>query len=428
MYIVIIITAVVVLVAIRLLYVFSDKIKFFSTGLDNGFKFSEISLLWKLAKVCELEEPVALYWSVPALNRSISQIISDSRRTGTENTDKVQSFLSKLYKYRTKIDIESDKKKGLDSTKYLDKGQRLRIIFPGHGVFTSEILNNGHEIIIKTPVQKNIIKVEGKDWISHPVSVYLWRKGDANYVFDTVVTNSGVFNGNSVIYLAETDKLLRAQKRKSVRCQCNLFASLYFIKSEVTDYNMVETAPGYRCLLEDISEDGALVRVGGKGRTNVQIKLQFQIGETFIIMFGVIRAVEYNKTLNQSRLHFECIHLEKEMKNTILSYVYNVLPQDQKDVFDALSQTEADAEEDPNAPDEESDQSLLENQSSVSNDEHAENSSTNSSQDTDSDISKSAHTSPEDSQYTMSLPKIKATEEDLENLSELPVNDDDKQK
>ena len=415
MYIVIIITVAVFAVVIRLLFKFSGKIKFFATGLDNGFKLNEIALLWTLSKQCDLEEPLALYWSVPSLNKSISTIISDSRQKGTENSDKVQNFLSKLYKYRTKIDLESEGKKGLDSTKYLDKGQRLRIILPGHGVFTSEIVNNGHELVVRTPVQKNVIKVEGSEWVSHPVSVYLWRKGDASYVFDTVVTNSGVFNGNAVIYLSQTDKLLRAQKRKSVRCQCNLFASLYFLKSEITDYNMVETAPGYRCLLEDISEDGALVRVGGKGRNNVQIKLQFQLGDIFVIMFGIVRAVEYNKTLNQSRLHFECIHLEKEMRNAILSFVYNVLPQDQKDVFDALSQTEADAAEDPNAPSESKGDGQSAN--GASDEPAAEN--------TDSiSLSKTMPVQSDAGQNdNVELPDVDVSAEDLENLSELPVQD-----
>ena len=62
-----------------------------------------------------------------------------------------------------------------------------------------------------------------------------------------------------------------------------------------------------------------------------------------------IKNSEYNKEINQSRLHFECIHLEEKMKNAILSYVYNVLPQEQKDIFDALSGTEEDMAADETA-------------------------------------------------------------------------------
>lgn len=350
-----IITALVVLLLIRMITLFSDRIEFFTTGNDNGFTFSEIILLWKLAKLVSLEEPQALFISVPTLNLAISNLITDARRKGIENSERIQSFLTKLYKFRTKINLEHENKKGLDSTKYLDKGQRLRIIFPGKGVFTSEILNNGYEIIIRLPLQNNTVKVVSDQWINHDISVYLWRKGDASYVFDTRVTNAGVFNGQTVLYLAQTKDLLRAQKRRSVRCECNLNAAMYFIHKEIVDFNMIETDPGYKVVLEDISEDGAMIRVGGQGIVNAQIKLQFKINDSIILMYGIVRAVEYNKEINQSRLHFECLHLDEEMKNTILSFVYNVLPQDKKDVFDALSATEEDRAEDETAPVEEAD-------------------------------------------------------------------------
>lgn len=346
-----IITVLVLILLTRLLVVWSDKIKFFTTGDDNGFKFSECRILWKLARMTELEEPAALFVSVPTLNRAVTTLLTEARRKGIENTPKIQDFLTKLYKFRTKINLDHENRRGLESTKYLDRGQRLRIIFPGHrGVFTSEIMNNSYELIIRLPVQNGIATVPGDEWINHPVSVYLWRKGDASYVFDTRVKNAGVFNGQAALFIEQTNSLLRAQKRKSVRCECNLAASMYFIKQPVTDYNLVEVEPGYKVVLEDISEDGAMIRVGGKGVINAQIKLQFKINDILILMYGVVRAVEYNKEINQSRLHFECVHLDAGMRNAILSFVYNVLPQDKKDLFDALTATEDDRALDETAP------------------------------------------------------------------------------
>ena len=60
-------------------------------------------------------------------------------------------------------------------------------------------------------------------------------------------------------------------------------------------------------------------------------------------MYGIIKAVEYNATINQSRIHFECTHVDPTMKNYILSFVYKVLPEKQKEIFEALSETEQDA-------------------------------------------------------------------------------------
>lgn len=327
-------------------------------GQDKGFKFNEIILLWKLAKEAELEEPMKLYMSVPTLNMAISKIVMNAKENGTESLEATQNFIAKLYDYRTKIDIEHANKKGLESTKFLEKGQRLRIILKGKGVFASEILSVGYELIIRLPLQKNVRVISGDDWVTHDVSVYLWRKGDAGYVFDTRVTNAGVFQGQSVIYLAHTSQLERAQKRKSVRAACQIYAQLYFLGSEEPDYDSIEVADGYKCLLEDISEDGAMIRIGGKGRQNIKIKIQFDIDDRIIIMFGIVRAVEYNQESNQSRLHFECLHIEKEMKNKILEYIYRDLSEDKKDELTALAEVEQEGLEDKKSQESETPEEL----------------------------------------------------------------------
>jgi c-di-GMP-binding flagellar brake protein YcgR len=174
------------------------------------------------------------------------------------------------------------------------------------------------------------------------MSVYLWRKDDAAYVFDTYVRENTMFNGKSVLCLSHTDNLLRTQKRRSVRCECHIYAQMYIIKSETADLKSMETQPGLKCLLEDISEDGALIKIGGKGVSNLHIKLQFTIGESFIVMSGFVRGVEYDEEKNQSKLHFECTYIDTPMKNAILSYVYNVIPEEEKEIIQAMDLAEKD--------------------------------------------------------------------------------------
>lgn len=333
-----------VFLIIKLLVIFQVPIQFFMMGQDKGFKINEIALLWKLAKEAEIEEPMSLYVSVPTLNMAISKIILNAKENGTESSPETQTFLSKLYEYRTKIDLDHENKRGLESTKYLEKGQKLRIILKGKGVFASEILSVGHELIIRLPLKKNVRVLDGDQWVMNEVSVYLWRKGDAGYVFDTRVTNAGVFQGQSAIYLAHTNQLERAQKRKSVRSACEIYAQLYFIETDEPEFDVVEVEEGYKCLLEDISEDGAMIRIGGQGKQNIKIKIQFEIDGKLIVMFGIVRAVEYNSQTNQSRLHFECLHVDKEMKNAILAFIYKDLSEEKKDELTALAEVEQEEE------------------------------------------------------------------------------------
>lgn len=336
MYILIaIITIAVVLIVLGSLYtVFKQKIEFYITGLDAKFNLADLKLLWTVAQMCELDNPTALFFSMPALTKCMTQINSSQ-----DVDDKLKT---KLFNYRTKLQNENDDKKGMDSTISLEKGQKLRIILPGFGVFTSKILNNGKEMICTVPRQKDMIPIGAQEWVGKTINVYLWKKGDARYVFDTVVTGHGLFVGESSISLAHSTNLIRTQKRKAVRVQCEIKANLFIIKSNVVDYAAVETQGGYKCLIEDISEAGAQIRIGGKGVPNVQIKLQFTIQNMLILMFGVIRTVEYNEKLNESILHFECIHIDPAMKNEVLSYVYNILPESEKEVYVALSMTDED--------------------------------------------------------------------------------------
>lgn len=325
--------------------VFKTRISFFVTGADSGFSFADLILLWEVAQICNLEQPLSLFWSTNALNKCMEQINNQIANNGEEPSAKVEKLLSKLFDYRTKIQNESDDKKGLNSTKFLDRGQKVRIILPGHGVFASEITGNGNQLVISVPRQKEMIPITAEEWVDKVVSVYLWRKGDARYVFDTVVTQSGIYIGKPSLFLKHSNDLIRTQKRKAIRAKCEIYGKLFIITKPLTDYAAIETQNGYKCLIEDISEAGAQIRIGGKGAANVQIQLQFNIQNMLIVMYGVIRTVEYSEVEKQSLLHFECIHIESGMKSEILRYVYNLLPENEKEVLAALSETDDDVDE-----------------------------------------------------------------------------------
>ena len=101
----------------------------------------------------------------------MTHITSQAATNGTENDPKTQALITKLFDYRTKLQNQTDEKKGVESTMYLDKDQKLRIILPGKGVFSSKILNNGKELIISVPRQKEMIPLTAEEWVGKFVSV-----------------------------------------------------------------------------------------------------------------------------------------------------------------------------------------------------------------------------------------------------------------
>ena len=321
------------------------KIRFFAGGLEQGFHPADLSMLWKATAASDLEEPAAIYWYVPVLLKCIARVKTLSEGRGALNSAESQRLLSKLYAFRTKLEKLKDEKRGIESTHPLSAQQKLRIILPGKGVFSSIILNNARELIIKRPVQGGAMTVDGKDWVGKTINVYLRRKEDALYTFTTTVKKSGVFLGQPVLFLEHSMHLTRTQKRSAVRAKCKIFADLYILKEENIDYSAVEMNPGYKCLIEDISENGALIKIGGKGVPKLHLRLQFQLDGKLIIMFGIIHTVEFDADANQSKLHFECLHIEPIMKNIILSYVYNILSENEKEVFEAITLTDSDKAE-----------------------------------------------------------------------------------
>ena len=226
----IIVISLFLLITAFLYSVYKQKIKFFITGMDAGFSISDMHLLWNVSQICELDEPTKLFFSLPSLTKCMSQITNQASADNQIDSPKYQTLLSKLFDYRTKIQNESDNKKGLTSTETLDKGQRLRIILPGKGVFASQIVNNGKMLVITIPKKNDMITISAEDWVGKVINVYFWRKGDAQYVFDTVVVQTGIFLGKSTLYIKHSYNLTRTQKRRSVRAKCEIYADLFFIK------------------------------------------------------------------------------------------------------------------------------------------------------------------------------------------------------
>ncbi len=74
----------------------------------------------------------------------------------------------------------------------------------------------------------------------------------------------------------------------------------------------------------DISEDGAAVLVGGKGKVGLPCKIQFALSDETIALSGVVKGITFNQKKNQSLLHIQAGNVPVVTKNKILSFVYNL--------------------------------------------------------------------------------------------------------
>jgi hypothetical protein len=153
-------------------------VQFYSLGKEAGFSFKEIELLRRLAVQCNIEDPCALFWSQQQLDICIRSMVRSIRMSGESEEQGTQDFLSKLYDFRKKIEMNKPQiKNGISNSRQISEGQILRILVTGTGVFKSQVVkNNSQYITISRPINSKI--ASSMSWNGMKISVYFWREDD----------------------------------------------------------------------------------------------------------------------------------------------------------------------------------------------------------------------------------------------------------
>jgi len=306
-------------------------IQFYAKGKDSGFSFKEIELLQRLATRSKLEDPTTLFFSNRQLDACIRELVRSLRVSGTENDKVNQDFLSKLYDFRKKIEMEKPKiKNGISNSRQISDGQNLRVLAKGYGVYKSQVVKNTNSYIaISRPVNNKLPSTFS--WQGMKLSVYFWRNEDAGYVFDSEVQDEVFSKGIASLKIAHSDSLFRTQKRKSIRVKKHKAAFLYPVLNE-DELNKIELNPGIKCFIEDLSDTGCAITVGGRAQTGLRIKAQFHLNSNLICMSGTVRSVDYKEDLNRSLLHVEADPLPIEIRNHILGEVFGMSPEEEEEL------------------------------------------------------------------------------------------------
>lgn len=300
-------------------------VEFYVRGKESGFKFSEINVLRKVAVAGRMKEPAALYWSQRQLDRAIAGAITRGRRQGNMDSPKTIIFLQKLFDFRKLVEFNQPKyRTGLRSSRNMAKGQKVRIPLPGIGVFETEVIANmRRQISLAYPKGAKRLPA-GHSWQNLKIDVFFWRAEDAEYFFKTQVIADEYDKKIPMLQIAHSDNLIRAQKRGSVRLSISLPVSLYPLRGIEAANEFIETREGYRGRMIDLSEDGFAVRVGGRSKAGLPIKIQLALGEEFIVMCGTVKTVTYQQKINQSVLHAQASKPSAKMKIAILTQVYGI--------------------------------------------------------------------------------------------------------
>lgn len=321
----------VVLVPVVVLLARTEKpyssITYYDRAKEMGFTLAEANRIKAKARDAGMADPAECLWHTRDLDIVISGFTDEFRAQKTDKQRDTIAFMEKLYEFRKRLEFDNPQYKfGIHSTKMVKRGQKLRVLIQGLGVHQSTIVdNNERYLVITYPLG---VRVEpGFNWKGKKISVYLRRDNDAEYVFDTYVLDEVRINNIPVLQIAHSDSLFRSQKRRSIRMRANSPAYLYLIRKGDTAYERPERIPGLRCIVEDISDDGAAIRIGGKARSGMLVKVQLWINDDVIVLSGTVKGSDYESIKNQSVLHIQALPLSPRMRNLIRSHVYNIREQ-----------------------------------------------------------------------------------------------------
>jgi c-di-GMP-binding flagellar brake protein YcgR len=299
-------------------------LQFYLRGRESGFAFREINLIRRVAVEARLEDPTALFWSVKQLDRAIKGFIIKYRSRGEEENPEYNLLLAKLFDLRNKVEFDLPKYKlGVKSSRKLMKGQVLRLTLPGAGPFASKLIENlVRYMAIEYPRGPRL--PDGFTWKNQKVGVYFWRAEDAGYFFQTKVIDDYSDRKYPILHVAHADNLVRTQKRNEIRVETDLGAELYPLRTVAESSENPEQGRGLRCRVVDLSEGGLAVLIGGKAKVGLPVKMQFALGQTPVVMSGVVKGMTYDQKKNRSLLHIQATPPSTATANRILTYVFNL--------------------------------------------------------------------------------------------------------
>ena len=318
-----------------------DFVRFIFAGRKKGFSTSELLLLWKINSLVNFNTKAHFFSSIKSLDFCI--MVVQTEVENTKNAQKEQEgthLLSKLYNYRTQFELELIQEQyHIETTYDIEPKQVCLLLSQKVGSIYARV-----EEVTKSEVRfvmfdSSAAKASKHKWKEDYVQVYFWRRGDAGYFYVSHILSGRQRKDGYEMCIAHSNELRRTQKRKSIRASCRFEGVMFPLHSDLEFNSRYEKKGGVKCKIKNISEDGAMFYVKGRAERGVSIKLQFAINHKNIVMCGIIIRFIYDEASNTSKVHFKALAVTEPHRNTILSFVYNIIEQQKPDIAATLSAT-----------------------------------------------------------------------------------------
>jgi len=300
------------------------RFDFYLKGKNAGFSLSEIRILWSGIKHSNFEEPSRIFESIESLDALIGELTANKKFLERDGSENKTLALKNLLAYRRDIELNRMKRHlGLRSTRNIPVGQSLTIQVSRAGVYSSTVVENeDYYLTITIPVGDPL--PTGFSWRRSKLNIYLWRKDDGGYFFQTRILEKFYDKRNLLFHLKHSDRVIRSQRRGFIRAPARIYGHIQLHEDFEVVGELTETSDERKCLITDISESGAALRTAGFVEKGKILKLKFIVRNETAVVTGMVKGIRYDKENNESILHIEFKPISENLTMLLLSYVLDI--------------------------------------------------------------------------------------------------------
>lgn len=301
-----------------------NRLDFYLKGMDAGFSLSEIKLLWSGISHSNFEKPSRIFGSIESLDALIGGLIDKKKFLERNGFESETQALKNLFTYRKDIELNRMRHhSGLKSTHSIPIGQDLTIRVSGAGVYSSKVVENEDGYFTITIPVGDPLPV-GFSWRRSKLSIYLWKKDDGGYFFQTRILEKFYDKRSLLFHLRHSDSIIRSQKRAFIRAPARIRGRLHIRKNSESFDNLIESSLERDCLITDISEGGAALMTGGFIRKGKSMTLRFIVRNEEVVVGGKVKESHYNQAKNESTLRVEFLPIPENLSMLLLSYILDI--------------------------------------------------------------------------------------------------------
>lgn len=296
---------------------------FYQIAKVRNLTKAEIEILKRLVLTYGLTKPALIFTSTNILDSCIQRSIRKLSVQEIKSESK-EEMINTYYRLRNKV-VRRRGVKGVQTTKELPVGAKLRIGVENYGTFSVDVNTNIDEYLgISIPVLPPGRMVA---WNKKKVNCSYWKEDDAAYNFITKVMDVLISEEAQSICLKHTDKIARVQKRRHPRKNIRLpvlFSRVRVIEEEGKKKARVDKKDSHWGTIIDISVGGLSIETAVPIDKNNYVKTQFELREDYkVTAFGKVKRIERDGARRTWMMHVQFTKIDKKHKNEIYSVLYN---------------------------------------------------------------------------------------------------------